>query len=71
MKIFIWENINKLTDNWHSEGGLVVIAQSLLRAKKLAQEKGVIFGKKNDKLISYQIIAKEEKVFIFPNAGCC
>ncbi len=71
MKIFIWENIEKLTDNWHSNGGLVVIAENITRAKELAREKGVKFGKGYTGAITHKIDAIKEKVYIFENAGCC
>lgn len=73
MKVFIWNNINELTDNYHSDGGLVVVAKDLERAHELARNEGVEFAE--DELaptIEYNTDDfVEEKVFIFPDAGCC
>jgi len=38
--VFIWERVFKLTKRYHSSGGLVVIADSLEEAIKLAMEHG-------------------------------
>lgn len=35
MKIFIWENVEHLTTNWHNGGGLTVVAESLDAAREL------------------------------------
>lgn len=77
MKIFIWERVYKLTDNYHPEGGLVVIAETLEQARVLAQSKGVTFTDVGDdwdrdsNVIKFEIVANESQVFIFPDAGCC
>jgi hypothetical protein len=76
MKVFIWERIEKLTDNWHTDGGLVVVAANLQRAVELAEAEGVEFSKGDyDELTPSNLYntddSAEEKVFIFPDAGCC
>lgn len=87
MKIFIWQNIAELTSNFHSGGGLVVIAENEAEAVKAAQEKGAKFTtydphypktgnlreEKTDYL-SYDLspdTTASPAVFIFPDAGCC
>lgn len=35
MKLFIWEDLKKMSDSYHSDGGVVVIAESLERAHEL------------------------------------
>jgi hypothetical protein len=76
MKVFIWERIQKLTDNYHSDGGLVVVAANLQRAVELAEAEEVEFSKGDyDELTPSNVYntddSAEEKVFIFPDAGCC
>lgn len=76
MKVFIWNSINELTDNYHSDGGLVVVAKDLERAHELARNEGVTFSEGDyDELtptIEYNTDdSAEERVFIFPDAGCC
>ena len=43
-KVFIWEHLENVTRSYHSQGGLVVLAESLERAIELAQENGVVFS---------------------------
>ncbi len=69
MKIFIWDYVGELTDNYHSDGGLVVIADNDVRARALAEEQGVKFD--NEPYVSHGTDATEEKVYIFRDAGCC
>lgn len=69
MKIFIWQEVEHLTDNWHHEGGLVIIAESFERACSLAPNQCIPTESGPDFVAD--IVSDEEKVFIFPNAGCC
>ena len=69
-KVFIWNNIDNLTDRYHSEGGLVVIADNLQDAGILAMEKGVRFNDETPTVYELKDTV-EDKVYIFPDAGCC
>lgn len=72
MYIFVWEWIENLTDNYHSGGGLTVVAENLDRAKVIACKEGVSFSKKDSDPVAYALAdTHEEKVFVFPDAGCC
>ncbi len=73
MKIFVWERLEQATDNWHPEGGVMVVAETVEHAKDLAQKQGVTFGNQYDtEVIEYELVGiHEEKVFVFPDAGCC
>lgn len=73
MKIFILEYVEQLTGNYHPEGGLVVIADNLERAKEICGEQdGCEPSEKEwDKAVVYDCTAIEEKIFVFPNTGCC
>ena len=35
MKVFIWERLEQATGNYHSEGGVMVVAESVERAKEM------------------------------------
>lgn len=73
MKIFIWERVDNATDNYHSGGGVMVIAENIEHAMKLAEEEGVTFSSKYDSpYIEYELQGDNEpNVIIFPDAGCC
>lgn len=68
MQLFIWEDLENLTDRYHPEGGCVVIADNIERALELLP-KDCDAKRKNPSVFNVQ--TTEEKVFIFPDAGCC
>lgn len=71
MNVFVWKRIKNCSDNYHSEGGVVVFAETLNRAKALAAAEGCTFadGEEPDEVRA--VAGGEEKVFIMPDAGCC
>ena len=76
MKVFIWECVGSgLTGNYHSGGGVTVIAKDLERAYELLRQRVDdpkncdVFASKPD--FTASVVETEEKVFIFPDAGCC
>ena len=75
MKIFILENVEQLTYRYHSDGGLVIIAKDLEKAKELIkQDENIKPTEKEWELASvYELKDNdiEEKYFVFPDAGCC
>lgn len=76
MIILIFDFIAELTSSYHNGGGLVVIARCIESAKKLIKTDGYIRITDNEwsHVIIYPLqetIDTEEKLFIFPNAGCC
>jgi hypothetical protein len=74
MNIYIFQRISELTDNYHSGGGLVVIAESLSRVLELAGRGGIgISSEELESVIVHKLSKKDtsEGVFIFPDAGCC
>ena len=70
--IFIWKRIVRATDNYHTEGGLAVIAETLGDAIKLAEKEGA-YVKLPDELPDYTayIDTNATKCFVFKDAGCC
>jgi hypothetical protein len=72
MKVFIWEYVEHCSDNYHSDGGVVVFADDETEARNLANsQKGCSI--KTDEMPNYvcECIGGEKKVFIMPDAGCC
>lgn len=72
--MFVWEYSDKVTDNYHSGGGVLAIADDIVEARRLCAEGGIeadspFFNKEPD--YSALIDAVEDKVFVFPDAGCC
>lgn len=76
MKAFLWHQAEKVSENYHDNGSVLIEADSLERAKELA----VIDGW-NDKKIKMKLGGEpdleldspsdKEKVWVFPDAGCC
>lgn len=73
MHIFIFSSIENLTNRYHSDGGLVVIAPDITQAIEQATSDGVTFtGEEIAAVKSYRLADDaEQEVFIFPDAGCC
>ena len=69
-KVFIWNIVADLTNNYHSSGGLVVIADNLEDAKILAMEQDVKFDDETPTVYELKDTVEDE-VYIFPDAGCC
>lgn len=72
MNVFVWGRIGHCSDNYHSEEGVVVFAETIDRAIELATEKGCKFS---DEELSpdYSRVVDGgcEAVYIMPDAGCC
>ncbi len=74
MKVFIWHNINKCSNNYHSDGGVVVFARTERLARKLANAVQGCDIQDNEHPIDVRRVDDvdiKEHVYIFPNAGCC
>ena len=67
MRMFVWEYLEGITHNYHDGGGVVAIAKDLERAQQLVGKPAK--GKAAD--YSTSVGTTKEKVFIFPDAGCC
>ena len=72
-KMFVWEDVDGLTHNWHDGGGAVVIADNLEVARELLRTNGVhgrdVFVREPN--FAASVAGEEDRVFIFPDAGCC
>lgn len=74
MKIFIFEDVNQVSNRYHSEGGLVIVARDTYHVEELIKDYDCIVIEKEDweKVVVYDLAGYvESKVFIFPDAGCC
>lgn len=85
MKLFIWKRVGGVTANWHDEGGVVVVAESVERARELlAKEPGVRVQESRDGDRCGAFDSDPDLVFeckpgeavdcaviLFPDAGCC
>lgn len=72
MKVFIWNSLDHVSYSYHSNGGLVVVAQSLERAKELCAEKDAAVSIDQDPSLALDVTEDAvEAVFVFPDAGCC
>jgi hypothetical protein len=74
MKLFIWNDADNASDNYHSGGGVVVIADDLARAREILKPATAENGR-CEALSAPPDLVREcegpECVFVHPNAGCC
>lgn len=74
MKVFVWENVEQVSNNWHSDGGVVVFANDESRAREIANSTPGCNIKDNEVPSDIRDLRgskNKEAVYIFPNAGCC
>ena len=72
MKVFVWQRVDRCSDNYHPSGGVVVFAESEDRARELAQAHPGCAIKADEKPDAVrQVNGGDEAVYIMPDAGCC
>lgn len=74
MKIFVWEWVGQVSDNYHCDGGLLVVAKDEGRAKELIEQEPhvVVTDAEWRGVRIFETSADEqERVITFPDAGCC
>lgn len=72
MRVFVWKRIDTATRSYHSEGGLVVFADTEERARELANEQSgchLMPEEAPDEV--REVVGGGEMVFIMPDKGCC
>jgi hypothetical protein len=76
MNVFIWTGLDNMSQNYHANGGLVVIAQTVHEARERLRATPSIpkdcdaFTK--PPTIGYELAADTDAaVYEFPDAGCC
>lgn len=70
MKVFIWSDVDNFSDNYHSEGSVVVFAETEERARDLANSIPGCNIKANELPDDVRETEGSEAVHIMPNAGC-
>jgi hypothetical protein len=85
VNVFIFPNVLRLTTRYHSDGGLVVIAESREQVAALISEEHPdewssieknhrieITPEEWDDVQVFELMDNcEPRMFVFPNAGCC
>jgi len=81
MKIFIWKHLEMMSRHWHSDGGVVVFADTIEEARELFCKTAIkkyVEDEWDIKTIPPDEIftvvggdGPKEKVITFPDAGCC
>ena len=73
MMLYLFERIDGLTDSYHSEGGLVVIAEDRVSAQALVLERQNCELDEYDwsKAKEFELVGvADAQLFVFPDAGC-
>ncbi len=72
MRIFIWSDVDKVSESWHADGGIAVIDETLEDAREAIRKKcpNDCEALKVDPDLN-ALIDAPKSIFIFPNAGCC
>lgn len=73
MKLFIWHNIDDVTDYFHTSGGLVVVAEDLAAARaSLSDLPKDCQAHRADPDYTYELAnGRGPNVIVFPDSGCC
>lgn len=74
MIMLVFESVKDLTRNFHSGGGLVVVAETRQHAMGLIREDPDIqlAQEEWDAALEYPLCGDSEpRLFVFPDAGCC
>jgi hypothetical protein len=74
MKMFIFEYIDQVSSNYHTAGGLAIIANDEDHVKDLIKNDPSIeiTNEEWKRVIVYELKNEETpKIFVFPDAGCC
>ena len=75
MNMYIFENADKVSDNYHEGGGLAIVAADIEHVKQLVEAtNGTVRLSDDDikQVTVYPLKGKHEaKIFAFPDAGCC
>ena len=73
MNIYILESVNQLTCNYHSGGGIAIVAESVEDAKQLVSVNSDIKIEEQEWASAHvlPVITEEKRYWVFPDAGCC
>lgn len=70
MKAFLWYGLDKVSNCFHEEGSVLIEAETIERAREMANESCIRDVSKEPNAI-FESNSKKEKMWIFPDAGCC
>lgn len=82
MKLYVYNYLYNLTDNYHNGGGAVVVTdrdprvvlqehREATRDDYYQDEPLQEIGSEDVTPLVYEVAETEERVIIFPDAGCC
>ena len=71
MKAYLWYDISYASDSYHTEGTVLIEAATLERARELGKETDRNMTIDDEPTKVFKSNSTEEKVWVFPNAGCC
>jgi hypothetical protein len=72
--MFVFQYNAQVSENYHSGGGLMVIAKDEEHVKELFENEKYIKIEDDEwnSVVVYELKNDEEpKIFVFPDAGCC
>lgn len=73
--LYVWNRVENATSNYHSEGGIIVIAKDLARAREMiAEATADVEGPCEALTIAPDFqrdCGGDEYIAIHPDAGCC
>ena len=72
MKVFLWHRVDQASYNYHTEGGVVVFAETEARARELANaEEGCAIDVSESPDDVRDVTGGDEVVYVMCDAGCC
>jgi hypothetical protein len=70
MNLYVWPRIEHASDNYHHEGGVVVIAESLPEAVAMAASEGAMI-RDDEQPAEIRDVNGPPVCWVFIDAGCC
>ena len=74
MTAYVWQQVAQVSDNWHRNGGLLIVAESREHAKALIEAEADVAVTDDEwaKVIEIPCAAAAApRLMAFPDAGCC
>jgi hypothetical protein len=73
MKLYVIGRAAHVSDSYHEEGGIVVVAADLDAAKLLAASQPAVMLTDEEwaGAVEFTVYDAEPQVFVFPDSGCC
>jgi len=72
MNVYIWGSVDKCSSNYHTEGGVVVFSETEHSARELANSQPGCSIRPDEMPDHIRAVCDgDERVYTFPNAGCC